>query len=107
MSVHVKLTKAELQGGFACPAGVAAFLAAYPDGVAELAWTRDAQAALVKGPLRSFLGWAADARLIPRLDLRCADLRGADLSFAYLSGANLSCAYLTGANLTCASQRGS
>ena len=104
-SVYVVLSRADLQSAGACPEGLDAFDAAYPDGVAILDWTRDAQVALVKGPLRSFLGWAADRRLIPRLDLRGADLRRADLRRADLTRANLRGANLTGADLTGADLR--
>ena len=88
-----------------CPEGLAAFDILYPEGTATLNWDPATCTQIATGPLRAHLGWAHIKGLIPTLNLRGANLRGADLrgvnlSSANLRGANLSSADLRGANLT-------
>lgn len=69
----------------ACQEGLAAFDAAADSDVAPLlSWSRAAQIELVRGPLRQWAGWLWMAEMLPvwrlkGIDLRHADISGADL----------------------------
>lgn len=99
----IKITAELLREHDACDPGLEDFEATYPDGL-ETEWTLEDQLAILRTPLRRWLGWAWQEGLLPAWSMACMDLSGArlddaDLRGAYLFGANLANAHLIGADL--------
>jgi uncharacterized protein YjbI with pentapeptide repeats len=97
--MKITITLEQLKGKTACQSGIDDFLSAYPSGIAEIEWTRDDMIAMLKTPLRKWIGWAYYKSLLPYWSLHGANLSGADLIGANLLGANLIGADLSDANL--------
>ena len=53
----------------------------------EVEWTPDAQLEFIRGPLRKYLGWAIQQKLLPMWSLSGANLSGANLFRANLERA--------------------
>jgi len=99
MHCEIHLTKEDLIAKDACSKGIELFDEMFPDGMHGI-WDQTAQLLLIASPLRQYFGWACYWGLLPRYDLRYADLSSANLSYADLSSANLSSADLSSANLS-------
>ena len=109
MHCEIHLTKEDLIAKDACSKGIELFDEMFPDGMHGI-WDQTAQLLLIASPLRQYFGWACYWGLLPRYDLRYADLssanlRSADLSSANLRSADLSYADLRSANLCYANLR--
>jgi hypothetical protein len=108
--ITVFITRDELVLHEACDDGLAMFdaiahLAGTPGIVAVAEWTR-LHSVWAIFTCSSFALWCEDEGIIPRANLRYADLRGANLSDADLRGADLRGANLGGAYLGGADLRG-
>lgn len=80
----------------ACKPGLEDFDNASDEDVAPLLdWTSENQLAAVQGPLRQYLSWLWEYRILPMWTMQDVDLGGTDLR-----GAGLNAADLCGANLT-------
>ena len=101
MHCEIHLTKEDLIAKDACSKGIELFDEMFPDGMHGI-WDQTAQLLLIASPLRQYFGWACYWGLLPRYDLRYADLSSANLSSANLSSANLCYANLRYADLSSA-----
>jgi uncharacterized protein YjbI with pentapeptide repeats len=80
------LTKEILQARGACPEGIGQFNEDFPGGLSR--WDLETQLAAIVLPSRRYLGWCWSKGLLPRIEMRGADLQGVDLRRADLEGAD-------------------
>ena len=93
------ITAEDLRGKNACQEGIDDFLRVYPDGVANIKWTLQAQLFLIRSEFRKWFGWTVRKGLLPMYSMQGANLAGANLERADLREANLWEANLAAADL--------
>lgn len=97
--IAVTITRDELVRHDACDTGLALFERIAPSGRLEIAEWTALHAVWLAAAEPSHCGWLTSAGIIPRANLACAYLVGADLSGAHLGRADLARADLACANL--------
>ncbi len=103
--IKITITRTELEEHKACAEGLDYFDSIAKDGVLELDWSVETQ---VKCAVEAcaWINWAQDKNILPRSNLRGANLPRSNLGGANLRGADLEGAYLEGAYLEGADLRG-
>jgi len=98
--VKITISTEQLEELDACEKAIIEFKEYFHKDEVTLNWTPRLQLAIVKSPLRKYIRWAVENKIIPLWSMSGANLSGANLSGANLSRANLSRANLYGANLS-------
>ena len=98
--MKITISTEQLEELDACEKAIIEFKEYFHKDEVTLNWTPRLQLAIVKSPLRKYIRWAVENKIIPLWSMSGANLSRANLSGANLSRANLSGAYLSRANLS-------